>query len=125
MAASESNTPGRPRSKSTKPAAPAPATLKGLSNRLKIKTTMVRKIAIMDLIHRHEELDTTQVVLVLASHLSRESQSALQSRILDFLVSLGDQAALPLLQQLAKDEATDEALKASLQEAIASIEKSA
>lgn len=109
-------------SKPDSPSTP-PASLKGLSNRLKIKSKMVRKIAIMDLIKHQAQLGTKEVIDVLALHLEREDQPALQLRVIEFLVNSGGAAALPLLQKLAADESTDETLKVSLQEAISKIQK--
>jgi hypothetical protein len=80
---------------------PPPASLKGLSNRLKIKTPMVRKIAIMDLIHRHEELGTAQAAAVLLEHLGRETQAALQVRVIDFLGKVRCSEARETLEALA------------------------
>ena len=111
--------PANSAAKPVKPASP-PATLKGLSNRLKIKSKMVHKIAIMDLIHRHAELDTPQVVAALAAYLEREDQPALQLRVIEFFEShpAEAQAALPVLEKIVADNATDAQVKTTAEYAI-------
>lgn len=81
---------------------------------------MVRKIAIMDLIKRHDELDTAQVVQVLTAHLEREDQPALQLRVVEFIEShlTHAAAALPVLEKLVADEATDAQVKTAVEYAI-------
>lgn len=121
---SEPNSPS-PDVAPQKPASAPPASLKGLSNRLKIKSRMVRKIAIMDLIHRHAELGTSQVVSVLIAHLEREDQPALQLRVIEFIECHLDEslAALPVLEKLFTEDATDAQVKAVAEYAIGKLKK--
>lgn len=78
-------------------------TLKGLSNRLKIKTPMVRKIAVMDLIKRQDEFGVAKVAQVLLKHLPAESNPQLQVRIIEFLGQSRITEAIEPLEALTSD----------------------
>lgn len=67
----------------------APPTLKGLANRLKMPKPMVRKIAIMDLIHRDQQQPDDQAAAVLRDHLGRETDPDLRARIEQYLAQRG------------------------------------
>ena len=95
-----------------------PKALRGLRNRLKIKSPMVRKIAIIDLVKLHESVHTTDVPHALAEHLQQEAHPPLQLRLISFLMHTRYTPAIEVMEQLAAREDTDEAVKAALADAI-------
>jgi hypothetical protein len=68
---------------------PAPVTLKGLANRLKMPRAMVRKIALHDLIQRDQQQRDEQIAVILREHLAREEDAALRQRIEEHLRKRG------------------------------------
>lgn len=104
-------------------AAPPPPELKGLRNRLKIKSPMVRKIAIIDLIKLHESIHTSDVPQALTAHLEKEDHPPLQLRVISFLVHAHYKPALDVMEKLASDEETDASVKTALADAMEKLRK--
>lgn len=52
-----------------------------LRNRLRLRSALARKLAVMDLIRRQEEFGRAEVRQVLTTHLEKEANEAIRQRI--------------------------------------------
>lgn len=118
--ASPQAAPAAPQQGKSAAVSPPPA-LRKLSNRLRAKPPLVRKIAMLDLLKQHEALQTHDVPNIFAAHLERETHPPLQLWLITFLTRNHHVASLPAMEKLAMSENITPSVKAALEDAIATL----